>query len=83
MVTEPTPLSVADCNRLIDILNLNEVELRALVLNKFNLFPEAERFEAAVSGLRVPVVKIPWDTDLLKGLKPGKEYFRRLVEVVL
>jgi ATP-binding protein involved in chromosome partitioning len=83
MVTEPHPMSVADCNRLIDILNLNEVELRAIVLNKFNLFPEAEKFERAVERLGVPVVKIPWDTDLLKGPCPGKEYFGRLVEAVL
>jgi ATP-binding protein involved in chromosome partitioning len=83
MVTEPHLMSIADCNRLIDILNLNEVQLRALVLNKFNLFPEAEKFEKAVERLGVPVVKIPWDTDLLKGPCPDKEYFGKIVEAVL
>jgi len=83
MVTEPHPMSIADCNRLIDILNLNEVQLRAIVLNKFNLFPEADKFEKAVERIGVPVIKIPWEVSLLKGPNPNLPYFEELAKQVI
>jgi len=83
MVTEPHLMSLADCSRMVDILSLNGVELKAIVLNKYNLFPDAERFEEAVGRVGVPVIKIPWDDELLSHPCPDKEYFKQLVETVV
>jgi len=81
LVTEPHRMSLSDCMRLYDILQLKEIELSAIVLNKYNLFKDAEAFESAVAKFGAPIVKIEWDNELQDGLRP--EMFEELVEVVV
>ena len=81
LVTEPHRMSLSDCLRLYDILKLKEVELKAIVLNKYNLFKDAEAFESAVAKFGAPIVKIEWGNELQDGLRP--EMFEELAEVVV
>ena len=81
LVTEPHRMSLSDCMRLNDILRLKEIELRAIVLNKFNIFRDAARFESEVSRLGAPVVKVPWNEELQSSLQP--QLFRELERFVV
>jgi len=81
LVTEPHRMSLSDCLRLYDILKLKEVELSAIVLNKYNLFKDAEAFEAEISRFGAPIVKLNWSEELQSGLQP--DLFEELVEVVV
>ena len=82
LVTEPHKMSLSDCFRLYDILKLKEVNLAAVVLNKYNLFKGAGEFERIIkSVMKVPIVKVDWTPELQDGLKPG--LFEDLAEVVL
>jgi len=81
LVTEPHRMSLSDCLRLYDILKLKEVELKAIVLNKYNLFKDAPAFEAEVSRFGAPIVKLDWSEELQSGLQP--DLFEELAEVVV
>jgi len=81
LVTEPHKMSLSDCRRLYDILKLKEVELSAIVLNKYNLFRDAPTFEVEVSHFRAPIVKLNWSEELQSGLQP--DLFGELMEVVV
>jgi len=81
LVTEPHRMSYSDCLRLHDILRLKDVELKAIVLNKYNLFKDAAAFEAEISRFSAPIVKLDWSEEIQDGLCP--ELFEELMEVVL
>jgi len=81
LVTEPHKMSLSDLRRLHDILQLKEVEVRAIVLNKFNLFKDWMSFERSIEGFGVPIIKIEWDEELQERLKPS--IFEELGAVVL
>ena len=82
LVTEPHRMSLSDCLRLYDILKLKEVELAAVVLNKYNLFQGAQEFERIIeSVMKVPIVKVDWTPELQEKLMP--DLYEELAEVVL
>ena len=73
LVGEPHPFSIEDNARMMDLFKYFNIELRAAVLNKYNLFPEEDvrKFEEALSAAGVRVFKVPWDPELLRGAKPS------------
>jgi ATP-binding protein involved in chromosome partitioning len=83
-VMEPHPMSLENIKRLVNVAGLYDVVGLAAVVNKVNLFPA--KFRSMVldylDRLGVEVIEIPWDEDLIEGVHPEKEYFKRLAEVV-
>lgn len=87
IVIEPHRFAAADSLRLIDIVRHFEVPVRALVVNKANLFPR-EMVKSAVQelvekgGIRgARIVAVPWDTRLMQG--PVPDLFYELAQAVL
>jgi len=83
LVTEPTKLSFAACMRICDVLKLNDLAPKVIVVNKHDLFPGADEYIKKAEEIS-PVVRIPWDEDIAaKGIVPEKPYFTKLVDVLL
>jgi len=83
LVTEPTKLSFSTCMRICDILRLNDLAPKVIVVNKYGLFPGADEYIRKAKEVS-DVVKIPWDKDIAtKGIVPEKPYFEELVESLL
>jgi len=83
LVTEPTKLSFAACMRICDVLKLNDLAPRVIVVNKHDLFPGAEEYEKKAEDI-APVVRVPWDKDIAtKGIVPEKPYFAELTNALL
>jgi MinD superfamily P-loop ATPase len=83
LVGEPHIFALEDNLRMLDLLRFYDVDVRALVLNKYNLFREdvVRVAEAEYSKLGLKMFRIPWDPELQTTLKP--ELFRELVGVVV
>ena len=82
LVGEPHAFAIEDNLRMADLLNLYDVELRAVVLNKCNLFRGCEEaLELYKRMLGVPVVRVDWDPELQ--VKPKPELFEELVQYVV
>jgi len=79
VVGEPHPFALEDNLRMLDLMRFYDVDTRCLVLNKYNLFPTDEQVEQEYEGLGIPVVKIPWDEELLRNLCPDKEYWEPIL----
>lgn len=90
MVTEPHPFSVSDCERLYDILVHLNIPLRAIVVNKYNLFQGVPGSEEAMKELErlaseagAALVKIPWDQRGLAAALPNPRLFVELARAVI
>jgi ATP-binding protein involved in chromosome partitioning len=83
LVGEPHPFALEDNLRMLDLLRLYDVEVRAVALNKVGLFSEAasKPVEGEYAKLGPRLVRIPWDPELQLGFKP--ELFRELAEAVV
>ena len=83
IVGEPHPFAVEDNLRMLDLLRFFDVDVRAIVLNKYNLYPEPlrEQAERVYQEIGIPVVRIPWDPELQ--VRPKPELFDELVKVVI
>lgn len=85
LVGEPHPFALEDNLRMLDILRLYDIDVRALVVNKVGLFQKGLEEEALKEyeklGLRI--VKLPWDVELQYGFKPEHQSFKELVEAVV
>ncbi len=84
-VMQPHPMALEDLLRIVDVVKLYEIRSLAVVINMYNLFPEEfrQRIWEELEGRDVGcIIKIPWDRDLVVGVHPEKEYFRKLAEVV-
>lgn len=86
MVVEPHPFALSDCKRLLDILDHLGVPLKAIVVNKTNLYPEAEKVmrELQVEAQRRNAIlhTLPWDERLARGML-NTELFIELARGVL
>jgi ATP-binding protein involved in chromosome partitioning len=82
IVGEPHPFALEDNLRMLDLLRFYNIDVRAVVLNKYNLFSQevAARAEAEYGKLGVRIVKVPWDPELQ--VRPKPEVFNELVGVV-
>jgi len=83
VVGEPHPFAIEDNLRMIDLLRFYDIDVRAVVLNKCNLFQEelAKQVTEEYEKLKLKVVKIPWDPRLQSQTVP--ELFDELAEVVI
>jgi len=87
VVGEPHPFAIEDNLRIMDLLRFFDIEVRALVLNKYNMFSEelakqvAADYEAYAEKLGFKVVKIPWEPKLQTQTVP--ELFDELVEATI
>ena len=83
IVGEPHPYAFEDNLRMLDLLRMYNIDVRAIVLNKYNLFVRelAEAMEKEYESLKLKVFKVPWDAELQLGFKP--ELFSGLVEVLV
>jgi len=87
VVGEPHLFAIEDNLRIMDLLRFFDIEVRALVLNKYNLFSEGVAkeviagYEAQASKYGYRIVKIPWDAQLQTQTAP--ELFDELAEVVI
>jgi len=87
IVGEPHPFAIEDNLRMMDLLNFFDIEIRALVLNKYNLYQEElakqviAEYEAHSGKFGFKIVKIPWDPELQVRTKP--ELFDELAELVV
>ena len=82
LVGEPHPFALEDNLRMFDLLRLYDVDVRAVVLNKYDMFVKevAERVAGEYEKLGVPVIKILFDKELQVRVKP--ELFKDVAEVV-
>jgi ATP-binding protein involved in chromosome partitioning len=85
LVGEPHPFALEDNLRMLDLLRLYDVDVRAVVLNKVGLFvKEVEDYaKGEYSKLGVRVVEVPWDRELQLGFKPELPAFKELAEAVV
>ncbi|RLG85144.1 MAG: hypothetical protein DRO39_06340 [Thermoprotei archaeon] len=81
-VMQPHPMALEDLLRIVDVVELYNVQGLCVVVNMANLFPQRERVVDEISKLGLNYIEIPWDPDLTEGVHPEKEYFKRLAEVV-
>ena len=83
IVGEPHPFAIEDNLRMIDLLKFYDIDVRAVVLNKYNLFQDeiAKQVTGEYEKLGLKVVKIPWDVELQVKTKP--ELFNELANVVI
>ena len=87
IVGEPHPFAVEDNLRMLDLLRFFDIEVRALVLNKYGMFSEelarqvVAEYEAYAEKYGFRIVKVPWDTELQSRTKP--ELFDELAEAVV
>ena len=83
IVGEPHPFAVEDNLRMLDLLRFFDIDVRAIVLNKYNLYSEdlAREVEREYEATGIPVVRIPWDPRLQRQTVP--ELFNELVELVI
>jgi ATP-binding protein involved in chromosome partitioning len=83
LVGEPHIFALEDNLRMLDLLKFHEIDVRAVVLNKYGLYQGeyVKYVEDEYEKLGLRIIKIPWDTDLQTGFKP--ELFKELVETVI
>ena len=83
IVGEPHPFAVEDNLRMLDLLRFFDIDVRAIVLNKYNLYREelAKEVEKEYEATGIPIVRIPWDPRLQQQTVP--ELFNELVELVI
>jgi len=83
IVGEPHPFAVEDNLRMLDLLRFFDIEVRAIVLNKYNLYREelAKEVEREYEATGIPIVRIPWEPRLQQQTVP--ELFNELVELVV
>jgi len=83
IVGEPHPFAIEDNLRMIDLLKFYDIDVRAVVLNKYNLFQDeiAKQVTGEYEKLGLKVVKIPWDPRLQSQTVP--ELFNELANVVI
>jgi len=87
IVGEPHRFAIEDNLRIMDLLKFYDIEIRALVLNKYNLYKEEharaveEKYNEEAEKYGFKIVKIPWDPRLQ--VQPVPELFDQLVEVVV
>jgi len=83
IVGEPHVFALEDNLRMIDVLRLYNVDIRAIVLNKVGLFSQefAQAIEEAYQKLGLKVIKLQWDPTLQTNFKP--ELFKEVEEAVL
>jgi len=87
VVGEPHPFAIEDNLRMLDLLRFFDIEVRALVLNKYNMYQEdlakqvMTEYEAYSKKYGFRIVKVPWDPELQVKTKP--ELFNELAEVVV
>jgi len=83
LVGEPHIFALEDNLRMLDLLRFYDVDVRALVLNKYNLFREdvVRVAETEYSKLGLRMFKVPWDPELQTTFKP--DLFMELVRVVV
>lgn len=87
VVGEPHPFSIEDNMRIIDLLLFHNIRVKAIVLNKYNIFNKeiadkvTAKYEERTRELGCRVVKIPWDPELQARPKP--ELFSELAEAVI
>lgn len=87
IVGEPHPFAIEDNLRILDLLRFFDIEVRALVLNKYNMYQEElarqviDEYEVHAKRYGFKIVKIPWDPELQVKTKP--ELFDEVVEVVV
>jgi len=83
VVGEPHLFALEDNLRMIDLLQFHDIEVKAVVLNKFGAFNDrvARAAVAEYERLGYRVVKIPWNPELQYRVVP--ELFDELAEVVV
>jgi len=87
VVGEPHPFAIEDNLRILDLLKFFDIEVRALVLNKYNMYQEElakqvmAEYEAHAKKYGFRVVKIPWEPRLQTQTVP--ELFDELAEAVV
>ena len=83
IVGEPHPFAVEDNLRMLDLLRFFDVDVSAVVLNKYNLYKGeiAREVEKEYENAGLPVIRVPWEPELQVKLKP--ELFDDLVKVVV
>jgi len=83
LVGEPHIFALEDNLRMLDLLRFYDVDVRALVLNKYNLFREdvVRVAETEYSKLGLRMFKVPWDPELQTTFKP--DLFMELVRAVV
>jgi len=75
IVGEPHRFAFEDNLRMLDLMRLYGVDVRCIVLNKFNLYPNADLIAREYEGLGLPVVRIPFDPELAVRVKPEADYW--------
>jgi len=83
VVGEPHPFAYEDNLRMLDLFRFYDVDVRCLVLNKHNLYPNAEEAAKEYENLEIPIVSIPFDPELSTGLKPERDYWDAILKEVL
>jgi ATP-binding protein involved in chromosome partitioning len=83
VVGEPHVYALEDNMRMLDLLRMYEIDVRAIVLNKYDLFiPEiAKAIENEYLKLGLRIIRVPWDRELQASMKP--ELFNELAEVIV
>ena len=85
-VMQPHPMALEDLLRIVDVVKLYDIRSLAVVINMYNLFPEGfrQRIWEELEGRNIGyIIEIPWDQDLVIGVHPEKEYFKKLAEVIV
>jgi ATP-binding protein involved in chromosome partitioning len=87
LVGEPHIFALEDNLRMLDLLRMYHIDVRAIVLNKHNLFyhegfkDAVEYVEKEYEKLGLKIIRIPWTHELTYSVKP--ELFKELAEVVV
>jgi ATP-binding protein involved in chromosome partitioning len=83
LVGEPHMFAFEDNLRMLDLLRMYDIDVRAIVLNKYNMFIDdvAKAIENEYNKLNLKVIKIPWVEELQVTFKP--ELFKELAEVIV
>ncbi|PCN50334.1 hypothetical protein B6U99_05010 [Candidatus Geothermarchaeota archaeon ex4572_27] len=83
LVGEPHRFALEDNLRMLDLMRLYDVDVRAIILNKCGLYPGEDDAVRLYSELKVRTFKVPFSPDLAIRPQPDLGVWHEILKVVL